>query len=283
MTQNSIHPISKLIKEFILSNKNFKEKDIILDNFEELQGKGLIAKYENNIYKIGSKKWLTENVTTNSNDNNTNNFNSEKGVFISINDNIIGKYDIISNFREGIADLLKNLIKTYKVIILSGDTDKDKSELDRITDGLISQGKIEAYFEYTPDKKAKFIEELNAQGKKTMMFGDGLNDSMALNSSEIGVAVTESNSNFTPGADIILLGNKLNNLDKILNLAHKTKLTIYLSFGLSFLYNLVGLYYGLQGKLTPLFAAIFMPISSITVVIFNVLLITYFARKNKFL
>ncbi|MFY8161394.1 MAG: HAD family hydrolase, partial [Candidatus Kapaibacteriota bacterium] len=218
------------------------------------------------------------------NDDTTNSkFSADKGVFFAIDNQVVGKFDIISNFRSGIANLLKNITKKYKVIILSGDTDKDKNELDKITDGLISNGTIEAYFEFTPDKKAKFVEDLNSQGRKTMMLGDGLNDSMALNSSEIGVAVTENNSNFTPGADIILLGDKLSNLDKILQLANDTKLTIYLSFGLSFLYNLVGLYFGLQGKLTPLIAAIFMPTSSVSVVIFNVALITYFAKRNGFL
>lgn len=289
MTQNSIHPISKLIKDYVINFNNYEDKDVKFEYFEELQGKGLVAILEGKTYKIGSKKWLTENTINNlsildsvPNQKNSD-FNSEKGVFISINDSIIGKFDIISNFREGIADLLKNLIKSYKVIILSGDTDKDKGELDRITDGLITSGKIEAFFEFTPDKKAKFIEDLNAKGHKTMMFGDGLNDSMALNSSEIGVAITEKNSNFTPGADVILLGNKLNNLDKILNLTKDTKTSIYLSYGLSASYNLVGLYFGLQGKLTPLLAAIIMPVSSVSVVIFNVLLISYFARKNKFL
>ena len=309
LTENSIHPISKLIKDYIynlsINSTNFTLENIDLTNFEELPGKGLKGVYGGKTYRIGSQKWLNEVLKDNLNNSfnnslndklnynskdlsildniSTEKFTSDKGVFFAVENQIIGKFDIISNFRPGIADLLKSITKKYKVIILSGDTDKDKNELDNITNGLISNGTIEAHFEFTPDKKAKFVEDLNAEGKKTMMLGDGLNDSMALNSSEIGVAVTENNSNFTPGADIILLGNKLSQLDKILNLANDTKLTIYLSFGLSFLYNLVGLYFGLQGKLTPLIAAIFMPTSSVSVVIFNVALITFFAKRNGFL
>lgn len=286
LTENSIHPISKLIKDYINKFPNFTTENIELIDFEELPGKGLKANYNGKTYRIGSQKWLNEisKLEYVNNDDTTNSkFSADKGVFFAIDNQVVGKFDIISNFRSGIANLLKNITKKYKVIILSGDTDKDKNELDKITDGLISNGTIEAYFEFTPDKKAKFVEDLNSQGRKTMMLGDGLNDSMALNSSEIGVAVTENNSNFTPGADIILLGDKLSNLDKILQLANDTKLTIYLSFGLSFLYNLVGLYFGLQGKLTPLIAAIFMPTSSVSVVIFNVALITYFAKRNGFL
>lgn len=282
ITANSIHPLSKLIFDYVntLSPKN---EEITFEFFQELQGKGLLATYNNVEYKIGSQKWLTNfsGKTSEEFGKEENKFSADKGVFFSKNNVIIGKFVVNSKFREGIADLLHKLTQKYQVVILSGDTDKDKNEIDNLTGGLISSGKIEALFEFTPDKKADYIEGLNVMGKKTMMLGDGLNDSMALNSAYLGVAITEKNSSFTPGADIILLADKLSNFDKILYLSSKTKLTIYMSFALSFIYNSIGLFFGLQGKLTPLIAAIIMPLSSITVVLFNVALITFFAQRSK--
>jgi len=307
LTENSIHPVSNHISKFIneyihklihsgenveLEKNNLSENNpsgkYMLEQFNEINGKGITGIINGIEYKLGSKSWLfgedkIKEELLEDKSQNGQNFLNEKGVFLLRDGKYIAKFEIISNFRNGLDKLFDNLIKKYKVIILSGDNDKDKSELDKITNSAISNGTIQAFFENTPDKKAEVIKNLNNNGNFTLMIGDGLNDSMALNSANIGMAVTENNSNFTPGADIIILGDKVTKLYLVLDLAKKTKLTVYLSFGLSFIYNIIGIYFGLRGELTPLLAAIIMPLSSITVVIFNVSLISFFAYKNSFL
>lgn len=295
LTENSIHPVSNHISKFINNllndNENLDKElydninpKVVIEDFNEINGKGIIGTINGIEYKLGSKSWLfSDNGVFEEKNNDKQNFLNEKGVFLFRNGQYIAKFEIISTFRNGLDKLFNNLSKNYKLIILSGDNDKDKFELDRITNGAITSGKIKASFENTPEKKAEAIKNLNNNGDFTLMIGDGLNDSMALETANIGMAVTENNSNFTPGADIIILGDKVAKLDLVLDLAKKTKLTVYLSFGLSFLYNIVGVYFGLRGELTPLLAAIIMPVSSITVVLFNVGLISFFAYKNSFM
>jgi len=103
------------------------------------------------------------------------------------------------------------------------------------------------------------------------MVGDGLNDSGALNQSDTGVAVTDNTSNFTPGSDAILNVSSINQLPAFLKLSKKTVQTVYMSYTLSILYNLVGFTFALTGNLSPVIAAILMPLSSISVVVFTIL------------
>ena len=99
------------------------------------------------------------------------------------------------------------------------------------------------------------------------MTGDGLNDAGALRQSDVGICIAEDTNNFTPAGDAILEGKKLNNLDKLIRLCAKGKNIIKLCFGFSVLYNLAGIYFAVQGILSPLIAAILMPCSTLTIVL----------------
>lgn len=114
-----------------------------------------------------------------------------------------------------------------------------------------------------------------------MMVGDGLNDAGALMSSDVGVVIAENTSQFTPAAKGIIMSEKLPELNRMLRLCVKTLQTIRISLGISIIYNLVGLYFAVQGQLSPVIAAILMPLSSITVVLFNTIYTNYLAHKLK--
>jgi Cu+-exporting ATPase len=101
------------------------------------------------------------------------------------------------------------------------------------------------------------------------MVGDGLNDAGALAQSDVGIAVSENSNLFTPACDAILDSRNFEYLDSFLRLSQGGIKIIHLSFGLSLLYNLVGLYFAITGQLLPVIAAILMPLSSISVVVFT--------------
>jgi Cu+-exporting ATPase len=123
-----------------------------------------------------------------------------------------------------------------------------------------------------------FISNLQKQGKCVMMLGDGLNDSGAIKQSSVGVAVTDDTGIFTPACDGILRGDKLSQLDFFLRLSQRATVVLKIAFGISFLYNMIALGFAVSGNLSPLVAAILMPISSVSVVGFSTLAVNWVSR-----
>jgi len=263
LSKNSSHPLSREIYENLSEAYEDHQSEIKLDNYEEIPGKGirgLIAISDSEDPKfdlaIGSREWLSPTNTEI-----PSNFKSAK-VYISLNSQIIGGYSSINNWRAGISDIVNQLKRlSLKTYILSGDNDRDQQALN-----MFGFEEEKMRFGMRPDDKKRFIGELEEEGHLVLMAGDGLNDIGALSASHLGVAVTDNTNNFTPKSDGIILGKELALTPKALLLARKARKTVYISLVVSLLYNIAGLFFAISGQLTPVFAAILMPVSSITVV-----------------
>ena len=159
---------------------------------------------------------------------------------------------------------------------MSGDNDSEKT---LVADLFTSNETL--YFGKKPIEKLELIEKMQSIGGNVMMLGDGLNDAGALQKSRVGVAVTEQPHQFTPASDAILHASEINRLADFISLSERSKTIIMLGFAMSFLYNIVGLSFAVSGNLTPLTAAILMPLSSISVVVFATVSVKFVAMKLK--
>ncbi|MEQ9169553.1 MAG: HAD-IC family P-type ATPase, partial [Marinoscillum sp.] len=262
MTKNSTHPLSRAITAY------FKGLDgvVDLDYFEELSGRGIFAQYMGADYYLGSSGWLGIKEEDNLN---------TSAVYFKVDDVVMGHFQIKHAYRKGINALLKSLGKEQSLQLISGDNANEQEYLE----GIFPEG-TKFYFNKKPVDKLNLIAELQEHGNKVMMIGDGLNDAGALRQSDFGIAITDDVSNFSPACDAILTGNELNSLDRFLKYARKSKQVIFGSFALSFAYNLIGISLALSGMLTPILAAILMPVSSISVVLFTTLRGNYLAKKS---
>jgi Cu+-exporting ATPase len=186
-----------------------------------------------------------------------------------------GYYKSKNVYREGMEEVFLKLSKHYKLSILSGDNEGEKAYLESI----LPNGTT-FLFNQKPQDKLDYIKKLQENGDNVMMVGDGLNDAGALAQSEVGIAVSEDINVFSPANDGILEAKLFNKIPKFLTLSKKTISIIKWSFGLSFLYNFVGMYYAITAQLTPLVAAILMPLSSISIVMFVTLMTNVVSKKR---
>lgn len=255
----SSHPLSVQISTIL--NKSSQTE---ISDFQDFKGKGLIAQTTIGEVKIGSADFVGL----------TNYESSSTEVHISIGGKYKGKFLFRHEYRSNIQNMMKSL-ETYNLSLLSGDQSTEKQFLQK----LIGDD-IDMHFNKLPHQKKEFIEAEESQGH-TMMIGDGLNDAIALNESTVGVAVTNDLNQFTPASDIIVKGKSLHKLPQILKLARASINITYVCFGISFLYNIVGLSFAVMGNLSPLFSAILMPLSSISVVLFSILATNLVALRLK--
>ena len=257
----SNHPLSRRLYEYLPIGEN-KEAQ----NFKETTGKGIEGTVEGNTVKIGSATFVgqpkDESLKTN--------------VNIAINGEYKGKYVFDNQYRDGLTELFKELSEKYELKILSGDNEGEREALQE----LLPEG-TELIFNQKPEEKLQFIEKLQKQGRDVMMVGDGLNDAGALAQSNVGISISENVNVFSPACDGILDAGEFKNINYFLNFSKNAVKTIKMSFALSLLYNAVGLSFAIAGSLSPLTAAIIMPLSTITIVSFVTVVSNYYASKKK--
>ena len=139
------------------------------------------------------------------------------------------------------------------------------------------------HFSQSPQEKLDFVKSLQRGKQKVMMIGDGLNDSGALKQSDLGVAITDDVNNFSPGSDAILDGKSFVKLPAFLKFAKDAVKIIHISFLISLTYNIIGLSFAVTGRLSPLTAAILMPVSTVTIISFTSIATHLAAKKRKLL
>jgi Cu+-exporting ATPase len=249
----STHPMSRQFVRYIPKNQPI----VHLEEFAEKMGKGLEAIIEGIEYRLGNAKFTGHQVPK---DNDY--IRSESQLYIQIGGISVGFIEFPWVYRAGIEVMIHQLQAKYKVYLLSGDKQAHAgSILDWFPDPSTYQ------FECSPMDKMKFIQTLQDQGKRVAMIGDGLNDAGALRQSHVGIAISDDHLHFTPASDAILNGEQLAQLPTYLAFSKFGLKLIKLSFLLSLVYNAIGLSYAVQGNLSPLIAAILMPVNSITMLL----------------
>lgn len=266
LVRNSTHPLSKRIFDSINTERHFE-----VQQFEEHSGSGVSGKIYGNIVKAGSKKFVGVDTTQ---INDSSGIESTR-VYASINDAVLGYFAIKNHYRTGIENTLKKLSKNFNLFLLSGDNESEKENLKKY---FAENNKL--LFNHSPHDKLAFIKKLRSSNRNVLMVGDGLNDAGALSAASVGIAVTEDINNFSPACDAILAGSQLKNISEFIRFSRTSIKIILFNFAVSIAYNLFGLSIALQGLLTPLLAAILMPLSSITAVVIATLSTNLIARKR---
>ena len=260
--RGSNHPLSRSLYQLL------KDHDILtLDTYQEHLGKGIEAKYNNQNIKVGSAAFVgytSETATLNT------------SVHVSTNNQYKGKFTFYNAYRKGLSQLFNTLKKEYDLAILSGDNEGEKENLTKLL-----PTKTKLLFKQKPEDKLEYIKYHQTEGAQVLMIGDGLNDAGALAQSNVGVVISENVNVFSPACDAILDASKFNQLYNYIKTSKTAIKVIKWSFVLSFIYNIIGLYFAVTGQLSPVVAAILMPLSSISIVAFTTTTTNLLCRNLK--
>ncbi len=255
LVSQSAHPLSLSIAASIHGNPQ-----AMVENFQEIPSMGITGAVNGVRINIGSRKFVTGKEDENPN---------ETRVYVFIKDHISGYFKIENKYRSGLDKVVRSLKLKYKLYLISGDNESEKTNLKQIF------GKeTKLFFNQSPTDKKAFIRKLKKEGRRVMMIGDGLNDAGALLESDIGITIADDVYQFSPACDGIIESDSFYKLHKYLRFINYSMNIVRISFILSFIYNIVGISFAVSGHMTPLLAAVLMPVSSVSVVAF----VTFFIR-----
>ncbi|MBT8387172.1 MAG: heavy metal translocating P-type ATPase metal-binding domain-containing protein [Ignavibacteria bacterium] len=271
LSRNSVHPLSKKIYSSLEGDDLYP-----VTKFVETTGMGLEGVVFGHTVKIGSKNFVSaDGIDYNEMYLQKNEESFSTKVYLSVDEELIGYFEISNSYREGIDAIINTFTKKFNLSLLSGDNEGEKQNLLRFF-----KDESQLFFNQSPEDKLYYIKNLQSNGSKVLMAGDGLNDAGALKQSDVGIAVTEDSGSFSPASDAILDAEKFKLLPKFINFSKTSINIIFISFTISFIYNLIGLGFAVQGMLSPIIAAILMPLSSISVVVFATLSTNLLARRK---
>lgn len=260
--RGSNHPLSRSLYD-LLDSHNI----ISLDSFEEHLGKGIEAKHKDNFMQVGSAQFVGANTQIQG---------LTTAVHIKSNNVYKGRFTFYNKYRKGLSKLFNDLKQHFDLAILSGDNAGEEENLKKL---LPSKTKL--IFNQKPEDKLDYIKYHQSEGAKVLMVGDGLNDAGALAQSDVGIAISENVNVFSPACDAILDAKYFDRLYAFIKAAKSGVTIIKWSFLLSFIYNIIGLYFAVTGRLEPVVAAILMPLSSISIVFFTTMTTNIIGNKLK--
>ncbi len=249
LAAQSTHPLSRAVCA-ALPGASAGE----ITRFRELPGQGLEAVVDGRAIRLGSAAYLGVPADDPS---------RKSVVFLALDGVVRGHFRVANRYREGLQRLAARLRQHYGLFLLSGDRPTEKN---RLSPCFASEDHLR--FNQSPADKLHFVQGLQARGERVLMVGDGLNDAGALRQSEVGVAITEDVNAFFPASDALLDAAQFSRLPDFLRFSRTALNMVKASFLLSVVYNVIGLSWAVSGNLSPVFAAVFMPLSSLSVVVF---------------
>ena len=265
LEKKSTHPIGKAFEDYLNENKI---ETLDVKDFKDVSGYGITGKIAENEVILGNSKILDKYDIKNSHKQDEEKLAIEGNsiIYVVINNEIsaiVGVNDIIrENSKEVISKLNKNKIET---VMLTGD---NRQTAEKIAKEI---GITTVISNVTPREKTDVVKKLKAKGKYVMMCGDGINDSPALASSNIGVSVNSGTDIAMDSSDVILTRNDLNSILNLIKISKKTIRNIKQNLFWAFFYNslMIPIAMGLFSKwgitINPMIASFAMVISSLTV------------------
>ena len=263
----STHPIGKAFLDYLEENR-FEILDV--EDFENITGLGIIGKIDNEKFIIGNSKMLEKYSIENKYIKDEEDLSQDGNsiVYVVKNNNILALIGVNDIIRENALDLIQELNNNkIETIMLTGD---NKKTAEKIANEI---GITKVISNVLPAEKTNIIKEMKNENRYVLMCGDGINDSPALTTADIGVSVNSGTDIAMDSSDVILTKNDLNGILNLITISKKTIRNIKQNLFWAFFYNCLtipiamGLFTKFGVSINPMIASIAMMFSSITVIL----------------
>jgi len=249
LERESTHPLAQAIVKLA------EEKELGLDPVSEVEvvsGKGISGNYGSSILKVGSASFTNSNPEIDL---------SGTPVFLTLNNELIGVFEIEDTIRPDSADTIARLRRSgYRCVLVTGDRKE-------IADALAADLKIDqVHSEVLPNEKATIVESYQQTGKIVAMVGDGINDAPAIAQADVGIALGSGTDIAMETGEIVLAKGDLNAVLRAIRLANVTFKKIKQNLFWAFIYNVIAIPLAFAGVLHPVIAEVAMAFSSINVI-----------------
>jgi Cu+-exporting ATPase len=235
-----------------------------VEDCREVPGRGIAGRIDGHDVVIGAREFVATQAVGVPRD-------VTSGAGVAIDGRFAGWLPVHFEPRAGLDEATSALSASYRMVVLSGD---EPGDLSHFADAFADR----VWFRQSPEEKVARVRALQHEGHRVLMVGDGLNDAAALGAADVGMAVSDDTACVVPACDVVIAGARLRDLPAILRFARRTRQVIVACFVVSIVYNVIGLALALAGALTPLAAAVLMPVSSLTVVGMSIGLTRWFAK-----
>ena len=262
-----LYPVSKAFEEY-LQKENIEKLEV--EDFENIAGLGIVGKVDNKKLIIGNAKILKEYNIENKYENDEKEFANDGNsiVYVADEKNILALIGVNDIIRENVIDIISKLKKEkIETIMLTGDNENTAQKIAK------EIGISKVISNVLPAQKTEVIKKLRTENNFVIMCGDGINDSPALASADIGISVNSGTDIAMDSSDVILTKNNLNGILNLINISKRTVRNIKQNLFWAFFYNVLmipiamGVFSGFGITITPMIASIAMMFSSITVIL----------------
>ncbi len=259
--KSSEHPLAEAIVKYGVEKRS---STLPVKRFKAVPGYGIEAKIGDDEIFVGTRKLMTlKNIPSITGEQDLTRLENEgkTAMFIAINSNIMGVVAVADTVKETAKSAVQQLNQLgIKVFMLTGDN-------ERTAKAIANQvGITNVIAEVLPEEKANHVKELQLQGLKVAMVGDGINDAPALAVADIGIAIGTGTDVAIEAADITILGGELTLIPKAIALSKKTMQNIRQNLFWALVYNSGGIPIAALGLLAPWVAGAAMAFSSVSVV-----------------
>ncbi len=254
LVSTSNHPISKGIAGYL--EKTYEDLSTLnLEDIKSIEAKGLKARYQGQELIGGNASLLqTKNLSVDGNSQNA-------LFFFAIDQTVVARFELSDTIREGAKEAIQNIQALgVEVVMLTGDHEQSAQKVAQ------QVGITNIHAKLLPQDKAAKIDQFHQDGHVVVMVGDGINDAIALASSDIAIAMGNGADVAISVSDIVLLDEKPMSIYDAYKLSRRTYAAVKENLGFSLLYNVIAVPLAVMGFVNPLVAALSMSLSSLVVV-----------------